>query len=203
MSKILILNGALPHANSKGTLNTSYAERARDMLEQRGHEVRLTNINAGYDVEAEIESHIWADKVILQFPVYWMGLPWHFKKYFDEVYTAGCDGRLCRGDGRTTEKPKENYGLGGSLTGTRYLLSVTFNAPSEGFDNPQDPFFEGASVDNLLIPVHQTLRFLGMEHAATFSAHDVVKNPETESDFARFDAILLSDFIEAGDSAAA
>lgn len=62
------------------------------------------------------------------------------QKYMDEVYTAGMDGRLCAGDGRTAEAPKANYGLGGTLRNTTYMLSVTLNAPAEAFDNPNEIF---------------------------------------------------------------
>jgi modulator of drug activity B len=30
--------------------------------------------------------------------------------------------------------PNMNYGMGGTLTGTQYMLSCTLNAPSEAFD---------------------------------------------------------------------
>ncbi|MDE0591495.1 NAD(P)H-dependent oxidoreductase [Halocynthiibacter sp. C4] len=203
MQKILILNGAVPHNNSIETLNSSFAERARDNLVGQGHEVRLTNIAQGYDIDAEVAAHVWADAVILQFPVHWMGLPWTFKKYFDEVYTANTDNLLFTSDGRTNADPKRNYGMGGVLTDTRYMLSVTFNAPSEAFDNPDEPFFAGKSVDDMLLPVHKTLQFLGMKPTATFSAHDVVKNAEIESDFARFDTRIAEFAAEGSDAAAA
>ena len=135
----------------------------------------------GYDVDTEIAKHQWADIIILQFPVNWMGVPWILKKYMDEIYTAGMDGRLCNGDGRTAEAPKANYGMGGTLVGTRYMLSVTFNAPAEAFDDPAEPFFQGASVDDLLAMVHYNAKFFGMTPLPTFSAHDVMKNPQDRS----------------------
>ncbi|MEF3048670.1 NAD(P)H-dependent oxidoreductase [Pseudotabrizicola sp. L79] len=202
MSKILILNGAQPYAFAPGGLNATLAKRAKDHLEAQGHEVRITTVADGYDVEAEVESHRWADTVIMQFPVNWMGVPWSFKKYMDEVYTVGMDGRLTAGDGRTAEAPKANYGMGGTLTGTRYMLSATFNAPSEAFDDPEEPFFEGMSVDDLLRPVHLNAKFFGMAPLPTFSAHDVMKNAEIERDLARFDAHLETLFTEASHVAA-
>ncbi len=193
MSNILIMNGAQPYPFAKGTLNAALTERAKARLEGQGHAVRVTTIAEGYDVEAEIASHLWADTVILQFPVNWMGVPWPFKKYMDEVYTAGMDGRLSTGDGRRAEAPKAGYGTGGSLSG-RYMLSVTFNAPREAFGDPAEPFFAGISVDDLLRPVHLNARFLGLEALPTFAAFDVMKNPEIAADFARFDAHLDTQF---------
>ena len=196
MSKILILNGAQPYAFAPGGLNATLATRAKDRLEAQGHEVRLTTVAESYDVEAEVENHRWADTVIMQFPVNWMGVPWSFKKYMDEVYTAGMDGRLCAGDGRVAEAPKANYGMGGTLTGTRYMISATFNAPREAFDNPAEPFFEGLSMDDLLRPVHLNAKFFGMVPLPSFGAFDVMKNPEIDVDLVRFDAHLDTVFAE-------
>jgi modulator of drug activity B len=202
MSKILILNGAQPYGFAPGRLNATLAERARDRLIAQEHVVRLTTVAEDYDVEAEVENHRWADAVIMQFPVNWMGVPWSFKKYMDEVYTAGMDGRLCAGDGRTSEAPKANYGMGGTLTGTRYMISATFNAPREAFDDPTEPFFEGMSMDDLLRPVHLNAKFFDMKPLPSFGAFDVMKAPQVEADLSRFDAHLDCVFAEADHVAA-
>ncbi|MEM0948356.1 MAG: NAD(P)H-dependent oxidoreductase [Pseudomonadota bacterium] len=194
MANILIVNGAQPYPFAKGTLNAAFADRAQALLEGIGHDVRITTVAKGYDTEAEVDAHIWADTVILQFPVNWMMVPWILKKYMDEVYTAGMDGRLSNGDGRTTDAPKANYGMGGTLIGKTYMLSTTFNAPAEAFDDPGEKFFQGASVDDLLRPVHLNARFFGMTPLPSFSAFDVMKNPTIEADFERFEAHLISAF---------
>lgn len=194
MSKILILNGHQPYPFSKGELNAALVDRATAFLKAAGHDVRVTRVDQGYDVEQEITNHQWADTVIMQFPVNWMGVPWSFKKYMDEVYTAGMDGRLTAGDGRVAEAPKKNYGTGGALHGTTYMLSVTLNAPAEAFDDPAEPLFEGASLDDLLRPVHLNAKFFGMSPLPTYGAFDVMKNPDVDADFARFDAHLARVF---------
>lgn len=194
MSKVFIVNGHQPYAFSEGALNGAFVERARKFLEEQGSEVRLTEVAKGYDVETEVESHLWADHIIMQFPINWMGVPWSFKKYQDEVYTAGMDGRLCAGDGRTTDKPKLGYGTGGTRQNASYLLSVTFNAPKEAFNDNNQWFFKGASVDDLLFPIHQNMRFFGFGKLPTFAAYDVRKNPVIAEDFARFDAHLQQVF---------
>jgi modulator of drug activity B len=195
MQNILILNGHQPYPFSEGRLNESLAKRAAGYLIDQDRDVRVRKIADGYDVEEAIADHQWADVIIMQFPVNWMGVPWSFKKYMDEVYTAGMDGRLCAGDGRVAEAPKANYGTGGTLTDTQYMLSVTFNAPAEAFDDPNEAFFEGGSVDDLLRPVHLNARFFGMQPLPTYAAFDVMKNPDIEGDLARFDAHLDSVFV--------
>ena len=190
MSKVFVINGHQPYPFAKGDLNRAFAERAIEHFKAAGHEVRLTEVAKGYDVESEVTNHQWADIVVMQFPVNWMGVPWSFKKYMDDVYTAGMDGRLTTGDGRTAEAPNESYGTGGSLSKTKYMLSVTFNAPKAAFDDPSQTFFAGRSVDDLMLPMHLNAKFFGMEKLPTFAAFDVMKNPEIDSDFARFDTHL-------------
>lgn len=190
MSNIFILNGTQPYEFAPGKLNAAFTEKARAQLAAQGHTVRITTIAEGYDTDAEIENHVWADVIIMQFPVNWMGTPWLMKKYMDDVYTMGMDGRLCVGDGRTKDAPTENYGSGGALRDTKYMLSVTFNAPENAFNNPDEPFFAGGSVDDLLRPMHLNGRFLGMHPLPTFAAFDVMKNPQIANDFERFKAHL-------------
>lgn len=186
MKNVLIINGHQPYPFARGRLNGTLVDLARAHLESRGYEVELTEVAKGWDVEAEIERHRWADVVLMQFPVNWMGTPWVLKKYMDEVYTAGMDGRLCEGDGRHGPDEAHRYGLGGALSDTAYMLSLTFNAPGDAFESADAPFFEQRSVDDLLWPTHLNMRFFGMRPLPTFAAHDVMKNPEIESDLARF-----------------
>lgn len=93
MSNILILNGHHPYPFSEGRLNAALVDRAQAFFEAQGDVVK-TSITAGeFDVEEEIAKLLWADLVVLQYPVNWMGAPWSLKKYIDEVFTAGMDGR--------------------------------------------------------------------------------------------------------------
>ena len=98
----------------------------------------MVNTQDEFDVETELENHQWADIVFLQSPINWMGMTWSFKKYMDEVYTAGMGGALCHGDGRHQDNPKANYGKGGTLNNTQYMMSLTLNAPAESFADATD-----------------------------------------------------------------
>lgn len=194
MKNVFIINGHQPYPFAKGRLNATLVALAREHFEQHGYDVELTVVSEGWEVETEIARHAWADVVFMQLPANWMGAPWVFKKYMDEVYTAGMDGRLCKGDGRHGPGDDHLYGLGGALTGTAYMLSLTFNAPRGAFEDPAAPFFEGRTVDDLLWPMHLNARFFGMTPLPTFSAHDVMKNPDIEGDLARFRAHLAAHF---------
>ncbi|WP_415904728.1 NAD(P)H-dependent oxidoreductase [Neptuniibacter sp. QD48_55] len=194
MSNVLIINAHQPYPFAEGRLNRSMVELATEFLEAKGHAIRVVETHLEYNVEEQIENHLWADTVILQSPVNWMGVPWSFKKYMDEVYTAGMDGRLTAFDGRSEENPKKNYGAGGTLTNTRYMLSLTFNAPEESFDDENEYLFQGKSVDDLFFPMHMNFRFFGMSPIDTFACFDVMKNADIETDFKRYTAHLEKHF---------
>lgn len=195
MRNILIINGHQPYPFSPGRLTEALIARMSARLSARGYEIRHSAVASGdWDSEAELDKHLWADTVIWQYPINWMGAPWSFKKYMDEVYTAGMDGRLCAGDGRRAETPQTGYGTGGTTGGKRYMISVTLNAPRAAFDSPDEPFFAGASLDDLLYPQHQNAKFFAMTGLPSFAAFDVMKNPDIAGDFARLDAHLDAHF---------
>ncbi len=80
------------------------------------------------------------------------------------------------------------------MTGKKYMLSLTFNAPREAFGDRGQYLFGGKSVDDLMFPVHMNFRFFGMEPLETFACFDVMKNPDVENDLQRFRAHLDKEF---------
>ncbi|MGF1524015.1 MAG: NAD(P)H-dependent oxidoreductase [Leptolyngbyaceae cyanobacterium] len=194
MKNVFIINAHEPYPISKGDLNSALVEKAMSILSAKGYNIKNTTMEDEYEPQAEVEKHLLADVIILQTPVNWMGVPWSFKRYMDYVYSAGIMGQLCDGDGRTRQDPTKQYGTGGLLTDKKYMLSLTFNAPKEAFDDPNQSFFEGKGVDDLFWPMHLNFRFLGMQPLETFACHDVMKNPDIENDFIRFEACLNRHF---------
>jgi modulator of drug activity B len=194
VKKILIINAHQYYPYSEGKLTKSLIEIIEKQLASKGYEIKHSVVMNEYDADEEVEKHIWADVVILQSPVYWMGLPWKAKKYIDEVYSEGMEGKLCAGDGRTSTASKKNYGSGGLLKGRKYMLSLTFNAPKEAFSNPQEYLFQGKSVDDLWFAQHMNFRFFAMEPIETFVCYDVMKNSVIENDFSRLTVHLDKNF---------
>jgi NADPH dehydrogenase (quinone) len=187
MKHILIINAHQVYEGiSTGQLNKTMAGVIREELEQRDLQVRQTNIEAGYDIETEVQNHVWADVIILQSPVFWFGTPWIYKKYIDEVFTAGMVQQLfIDGDGRSREQPERQYGTGGKLQGRKYMLSLTWNAPQAAFSSPSQDLFEGKSVDELFVMNTANYKFCGMQILPSFSAYDIFKAPTIENDIAR------------------
>tara|TARA_R110000787_G_scaffold1326_17_gene4837 strand:+ start:3805 stop:4404 length:600 start_codon:yes stop_codon:yes gene_type:complete len=199
MKNVVLINGHQPFPTSPGKLNASLCEIAKTTFEARGKNVRLVRTAQAWDLETEIENQLWADLILLQFPLNSMGAPWSLKRYLDEVYTAGMDGRLARGDGRTRSDPRRKYGSGGLMQGRSYMLSVTLNAPQAAFADPAQTLFAGRTLDDLLAPLHINFAFFGLEAHPTFAAHDVSKAPDAEGHFAAFRDHLSEVMAEAED----
>lgn len=101
--RVFILNGH-PAANS---LNRTLAETYAAAAEQKGHEVRLTNIHdlsfdpdfgeGGYDSWKPLEDGLekvlsdieWSEHVVLTTPMWWGGLPAKLKGLFDRTLLPG------------------------------------------------------------------------------------------------------------------
>ena len=145
MKKILLLNGGKKFAHSDGCYNTTLHDTALAFLDRAGFDLKHTHTDSGYDIAEEVQKFLWADVIIYQMPGWWMGAPWTVKKYIDEVFTEG-HGSLYASDGRTRSDASQKYGSGGLIHGKQYMLSLTWNAPQQAFDDPSD-FFEAKGVE--------------------------------------------------------
>ena len=184
MSNIYIVNAGKEFAHSKGMLNKTLAEFALDTLKAMGHQVQMIHIDEGYAPAEEVKKLLWADAVIYQQPGWWMGAPWILKKYMDDVFTMG-HGSLYESDGRTRTDTSKKYGSGGLVQGKKYMISATWNAPIEAFNDPEQ-FFEGVGVDGVYLPFHKANQFLGMQPLPTFMCNDVMKEPDIPADLERY-----------------
>jgi len=193
MKKVLIINAHQKYEGfSEGKLNQTFVDTAKETLESEECDVKLSHIERGYDIEEEIAKHEWADIVITQTPVNWFNTPWMHKKYIDEVFTTALmQERIIKDDGRTRSDASKQYGTGGLSNGKKYLLSATWNAPKEAFNNKSQILFEGKSADDALTNLSANYKFCGFENLEGFHTHDVMKNPQVESELKRFKEYLL------------
>jgi len=192
MNKVLIINGhQYFDMVAKGELTQSYIDNANDFFKENGFEVKHTHIEKGYIVEDECEKFQWADYVLFQYPVYWMGVPWITKKYIDETFMQGVH---YLNDGRSRNDISKTYGTGGLLKGKKYMLSLTYNCPVSEFDN-KDGFFDGLSLDEVHIATHKTFQFCGLEPLETYAVHDIFKGDlDLNSELNKFKKILEKNF---------
>lgn len=89
--------------------------------------------------------------------------------------------KLYRSDGRDVEGGL--YGSGGLLT-SKYMLSITANAPLEAFSD-KNQFFHGVGVDGAFAAVHNSFRSIGATPLPTFIANDIFKDPTITDDSQR------------------
>ena len=194
MKNILLVNGAKTFAHSNGQLNDTLTELAQEVLLDLGHQVQVTRADSEYDAKAEVEKFLWADTVIYQMPGWWMGAPWTVKKYIDDVFTEG-HGSLYANDGRSRSDASKKYGSGGLIHDKNYMLSLTWNAPMDAF-NDAEQFFHGVGVDGVYLPFHKANQFLGMQTLPTFIVNDVIKAPDVERYKTEYRQHLLALFTE-------
>jgi NADPH dehydrogenase (quinone) len=193
MKKVLILNGHQYYdVIAKGELTKHYIDKASDFFKANGFEVKHTDIEKGYKVEEECEKFQWADYILFQFPVYWMGLPWISKKYIDETFTQG---QHYANDGRSRTDASKLYGSGGLMQGKKYMLSLTYNCPASAFDN-KNSLFDGLSLDEAHVAVHKTFQFCGIEPLETYSVHDIFKGDlDLNAELNKFEKVLSKNFL--------
>ena len=91
--------------------------------------------------------------------------------------------------GRSRANPEKNYGTNGGLHGRKYMFSLTFDALSGAFGDPNEYLMQGRSIDDLF-PYACQLQILWNGGPPDFSFHDVVVNPDVDQDLKRLEIYL-------------
>lgn len=194
--KIFIINGGQTFGHSGGRFNATIAAATLSFFqEHEGFEVRITNVNDGYNAVEEVANYNWADVVIYHTPIWWFQVPHGLKKYIDVVFTEGHNNGIYTSDGRSSENPTINYGTGGSLHGKKYMVTTSWNAPKEAFTLPGEFFMERSVDDGPLFGFHRMNAFTGMKPLAGIHFHDVEKNADIQTDLKRYEEHLNNTFI--------
>ncbi|MNE15296.1 Modulator of drug activity B [compost metagenome] len=74
------------------------------------------------------------------------------------------------------------------------MLSLTWNAPREAFNNSEQKLFDGRSVDDVFIHNTSNYKFCGVEVLPTFSFFDVFKEPQISKDIENLKQKLIQIF---------
>lgn len=132
-------------------------------VQESGH--AFANGHQTPDVVAEQQKVLEADLVILQFPLWWFGMPAILKGWIDRVWALGLAyGYLGAGN-------RHRYGEGG-FAGRRAMISVTTGGPAADYA----PRGINGPIDQLLFPVtHGTLFYPGMSVLPTHVVHGVTR----------------------------
>lgn len=187
MKHVLIINAGQQFAHSGGLYTQTVTENTVSFFATHDTvEIQVTTIAEGYNIDDEVEKFVWADYIIYHTPMWWFQLPNGFKKYIDEVFTAGHRKGIYNSDGRSSANPAINYGTGGTLQGKKYMVTSSWNAPHTAFTLPGE-FFEETSVDQgPLFGFHRMNAFAALEKIEGFHFYDVEKNAHIERDMTAY-----------------
>jgi NAD(P)H dehydrogenase (quinone) len=109
------------------------------------------------DIQAEMDKLFWCDVLILQFPLWWFGLPAILKGWVDRVFASG--GRIY-GGGKWYDR--------GVFAGKRAMCAITIGGRSSvysehGLNGP---------INSILFPIHHgILHFTGFTVVEPFLVH--------------------------------
>ncbi|WP_328395337.1 NAD(P)H-dependent oxidoreductase [Nocardia sp. NBC_00416] len=122
------------------------------------------NGTLGADIRAEQEKLLWADTVLLHFPLWWFSMPAILKGWVDRVFTCG----FAYGAGGTAIP---RYG-DGTLAGRRAMLVVSVGGREPAYS---DRGINGP-IEDLLFPIHHgILYYPGMDVLAPFVVHGTIR----------------------------
>ncbi|MCV9935604.1 NAD(P)H-dependent oxidoreductase [Boseaceae bacterium BT-24-1] len=127
------------------------------------------------DVKAEIEKLLWADTLILQFPLWWYTMPAILKGWVDRVYAYG----FAYGVGEHSDKRwGERFGEG-TLAGKRAMLIVT----TGGWEEHYSARGINGPIDDLLFPInHGILYYPGYEVLPPYVVYQVDRFQQADFD---------------------
>ncbi|WP_063198248.1 NAD(P)H-dependent oxidoreductase, partial [Serratia plymuthica] len=108
------------------------------------------------DIELEQQKLLWADAVILQFPLWWFSMPAILKGWVERVYAYG----FAYGVGEHSDTHwGDRYGEG-TLAGKRAMLMVT----AGGWETHYGPRGINGPMDDILFPIqHGILHYPGFD----------------------------------------
>ena len=129
------------------------------------------------DIAVEQQKLLWADTVILQFPMWWFSMPAILKGWIDRVYAHG----FAYGVGEHSDlRWGDRYGEG-SLAGKRAMLVVT----TGGWESHYSARGINGPIDDILFPIqHGILYYPGFEVLPPFVVYRTSRVDE-----ARFEMI--------------
>ncbi len=123
------------------------------------------------DVKAEQEKLLWADTLILQFPLWWYSMPAILKGWVDRVYAFG----FAYGVGERSDTHWGDRFGEGTLAGKRAMLIVTVG----GWATHYAPRGVNGPIEDILFPInHGILYYPGYTVLPSFVAYRVDRMDE-------------------------
>jgi len=66
------------------------------------------------------------------------------------------------------------------------MITATWNAPSQAFDDPEQQLLEGKGTADLLLPISSNYRFCGVEIMKGYNCFDIFKDSQIEQDLENY-----------------
>ncbi|CAN7260436.1 NAD(P)H-dependent oxidoreductase [Bosea sp. LjRoot237] len=127
------------------------------------------------DVKAEIEKLLWADMLILQFPLWWYTMPAILKGWVDRVYAYG----FAYGVGEHSDRRWGDRFGEGTLAGKRAMLIVT----AGGWEEHYSARGINGPIDDLLFPINRgILHYPGYDVLPSFVVYRVDRFQQADFD---------------------
>ena len=118
------------------------------------------------DITREQEKLVWADAVVMQFPLYWYSMPAILKGWVERVYAY----TFAYGIGEHSDKRWGDRFGEGKMTGKRAMLLVT----AGGWQSHYSPRGVNGPMDELLFPIqHGILYYPGFDVLPPFVAYKI------------------------------
>ncbi|GEP50214.1 hypothetical protein FNO01nite_08860 [Flavobacterium noncentrifugens] len=109
----------------------------------------------------------------------------------DEVFNSALKSRkFLSGDGRSEIEGSKQYRMGGKMQGKKFMISATWNAPKESFNDNAQYLFKGKSADDALFNVAANYLFTGFEIIPGYYCYDVYHNKHIKEDLENYPAYL-------------
>lgn len=116
------------------------------------------------DIEAEQQKLLWADAVILQFPLWWYSMPAILKGWIERIYAYG----FAYGVGEHSDSHWGDRFGEGSMAGKRAMVVTT----TGGWASHYAPRGINGPMDDLLFPIHHgILYYPGFEVLPPYVVH--------------------------------
>lgn len=184
----------LTRLNHETLLSDLYAEQFTSTASWHDFDIPKNELNSQYflaqqeaynkhrlasDINNEIQKIREADHLIFQFPLWWFSVPAILKGWFDRVLVKGFayDAGKVFGDGL--------------LKGKKASLILSTQSPEPAFKSDG---VHGTTIDAFLLPIHHTLRFVGITSTSPFVTYGAfnLNNDQEKEIINRLDTYLNS-----------
>jgi modulator of drug activity B len=80
------------------------------------------------------------------------------------------------------------------MEGKKFMICVTWNAPVEAFDDPNQVLFEGKGLTDIYLPITSNYHFCGYDIVDSYSCFNIYRRTDIAKDLENYPAHLAKVF---------